>query len=147
MEAALQQIREMVTGAKLSTEIQQQILRRLDQLPPLYLGLRRTFESRYREGIAEYVQGILKLLAAKLNDCPDAPEVMTSIVNHLQESQQVHQVPRRRLLRHRVREEELPDVLIRPGSALPGLVAVGTKVGGNLLVVRHDDVLKRLGEG
>ncbi len=86
MEAVLQQIRDLVNGADLSAEVRQHLLWRLDQLPPLYRDLQKTYESRYREGILEHAQGMLKTLAGKMKECPDAPQVMDGIVNQLQDT-------------------------------------------------------------
>jgi hypothetical protein len=84
MEASLQQIHDVVSRANLSAEIKRRLLWALEQLPPLYQGLQRTYESRFRDGILGYVEGMVKTLRAQPADCPDAGPIMETIVEQLQ---------------------------------------------------------------
>src|SRR5581483_6177080 len=81
MQADLQQMRDLVSGADLPPDVRQQSLRALDQLPKLYAEFGRTYDIRYRDGIAGHVQGVLNTLAKQAS--PDAPRVLEGLVTQL----------------------------------------------------------------
>lgn len=83
MEAALAKIQDLVSKAALSVEVQRRLRWALDQLPPLYRDLARTYDVRYRDGILHHVHGMLRTLEAKPVNCPDAPKVMDGLVRRL----------------------------------------------------------------
>jgi hypothetical protein len=83
MDSGLETIRGVVNEATLSVETRRTVLWGLDQLPPLYRDLDRTYDVRYRDSILRLVQGMLMKLQVQEPGCPDAPEVAEGIVSHL----------------------------------------------------------------
>ncbi len=83
MVDGLQTIRDFVQGASLSVETRQSVLRSLDQLPPLYRDLDRTYDIRYRDGIARLIEAILRTLDKQPVDSPDAAKVAEGILSKL----------------------------------------------------------------
>lgn len=75
MDTELQAIHDVVNEASLSAETRQGLLRALDQLPPLYRELDRTYDIRYRDGIARLVEGMLHRLGQEDATSPDAGKV------------------------------------------------------------------------
>ncbi len=83
MEAELQTIQTLVSGATLSPEVRRNVVWRLVLLPPIYRDLERSFDSRYRDTILRLVDSMLKTLAAKDADSPDGSQVGEGIVHGL----------------------------------------------------------------
>jgi hypothetical protein len=81
MEAALQQMRDLVSEANLPPAVEQQILWGLGKLPQLYADFARTYDIRYRDTIAGQVQGIINTLATQPS--PDAARVLEGLVTQL----------------------------------------------------------------
>jgi len=83
MDEGLQSIRDVVNEASLSVETRQSVLRCIDNLPPLYRDLDRTYDIRYRDGIVRIVEHMLFTLRAKNPESPDAGKVADGILSHL----------------------------------------------------------------
>ena len=90
MQANLQAIRASIVETALPVEVEQTVLWRFDQLPKLYIDLKRTYESRYSDRILVLVQGILKALAAEEVTNPDTMKLAEKIISRLQKMHDKH---------------------------------------------------------
>jgi hypothetical protein len=89
MDAALQQMQNLVSESSLPPEVRQQCLWALNQLPALYAAFARTYDIRHRDGIAGLVQGIINTLAKQ----PDGQPVSDRLVNQIRDMHERLAIP------------------------------------------------------
>ena len=82
MQAALQEIRDIVTAATLPVTVQQTVLIRFDGLPKLYAELGRTYETRFSDRIIAAIDGMVRTLSTD-EAGPDAAPLATTMVERL----------------------------------------------------------------
>jgi hypothetical protein len=93
MNMAFENLQKVVTEARLSATMRQQVLQSLDRLPPLYGDFDRTYDIRYRDGIVRLVEAMLYSLGQDSADSPDGSKVAGAIVHHLAEMHQRLGIP------------------------------------------------------
>jgi hypothetical protein len=82
VQAALQEIRDIVTATTLPVAVQQTVLSRFDGLPKLYAELSRTYETRFSDRIVAAVDGMVRTLTAD-EAGPDASPLAATMVERL----------------------------------------------------------------
>jgi hypothetical protein len=83
MHNGLESLRQVVRGATLPAETQQSVLRCIDKLPPLYSDWDRTYDIRYRDGIARIVEQILHTLGTTEPDGAEGNKVADALISRL----------------------------------------------------------------
>jgi hypothetical protein len=82
VQAALQEIRDIVAATALPVAVQQTVLSCFDGLPKLYAELSRTYETRFSDRIIATVGGMVRTLTTE-EAGPDAAPLAATMVARL----------------------------------------------------------------